>query len=268
MNPNTHKVSPKAAHKSTERLATAYVFAVWLVLALVITALVMYIAWTQNPQGAFHDQSGVQWANWLSIGSIPFVMLGGLITGGYLIGRPLFLAWRRVYPTQLQRWVKQLRYFRFVHALGGRAEDADELKVVFQYRSVEELKQICLSLGIEWIEHTRKPSSPAPGVGYPGDEYARLFPPLIAGTTWIEQLGGCQIAEQSVFVWCKDGQMCLSIGGRDGVSDADVVSATLVERVLDTITLSRVEPPIDDPRCICPKYHPEYFHETQVKTSD
>ena len=245
--------------KSGGRLKTHYVFAVSLSLALIFSAVLMYVSWEHNPQGEYYDENGVKWADLLLIGCIPFVMLGGPISVAYFVVRALFISWRRSHPTKLQQWAKQMQYFRFVGEIGGRAEDSDELKVAFKYQSIDDIKQFCAFLDIRLIEHTRKPPSPEVGVGYPMDEYVRLFPSLISGTEWIEQLGRCQIAGQSVFVWCNDGAIVISIGMGNGVSDADVASAVLVEHALDTVALTRIEPPVDHPRCICPKYYPTYF---------
>ena len=38
------------------------------VAGLAVTAAMMYIAWQHNPQGEFHDETGVHWLNWFAIG--------------------------------------------------------------------------------------------------------------------------------------------------------------------------------------------------------
>lgn len=38
----------------------------------------MYVAWEHNPQGEFHDDTGVHWLYWLGIGFSWFVAVAGI----------------------------------------------------------------------------------------------------------------------------------------------------------------------------------------------
>jgi hypothetical protein len=42
---------------------------------LPIAAVMMYIAWQHNPQGGFHDETGIHWLVWISIGFSWLVMV-------------------------------------------------------------------------------------------------------------------------------------------------------------------------------------------------
>ena len=57
-------------------------------LGAVIGALVasgmLYVAWDHNPQGEFHGELGVNWANWLFLGFswfVPVSLVSSLISG-------------------------------------------------------------------------------------------------------------------------------------------------------------------------------------------
>lgn len=47
-------------------------------LGVVVAALMMYVAWEHNPQGEFHDETGIHWFYWLGIGFSWFATIAGL----------------------------------------------------------------------------------------------------------------------------------------------------------------------------------------------
>ena len=47
--------------------------AVFIVFGILLAALAMFAAWQHNPQGEFHNNDGIQWTSWLSVGASWFV---------------------------------------------------------------------------------------------------------------------------------------------------------------------------------------------------
>lgn len=158
----------------------------------------------------------------------------------------------------LRNWARRLNLFRFFRAYGGHANDGDSLDVAYRYDSIQGLRDFFAFLDMALVEHSERPPQPVPGVAYPGDEYAR-FPSLIPGTKWIEQPGHCEIAGRRAFIWCTEGQIKLSLASGYVVSENDVASAEALEPVLREAPLARIEPPIDNLNCVCPKYYPQFF---------
>jgi hypothetical protein len=55
--------------------------------ALIVSAVIMYIAWDHNAQGEIHGESGISWGYWLLIGLTWFVPVAAslsLVLGGLL----------------------------------------------------------------------------------------------------------------------------------------------------------------------------------------
>jgi hypothetical protein len=46
-----------------------------LIISVLISALMMFIAWDHNPQGEIHNELGIQWKYWLSIGGSWFISI-------------------------------------------------------------------------------------------------------------------------------------------------------------------------------------------------
>ncbi len=165
----------------------------------------------------------------------------------------------RAHPeAQLRAWARKLHMFRFCRAYGGHANDGDTLQVTFPYAGSEELIRFCSSLGIDLVHYAERPPQPEPGVYYLSDAFAR-FPSLIPNSRWLGQPGFCQIAGQKVFVWCDLDAIRISIASDYIVTEADVLSAQLVEGVLARAPLQHRDPPVDNEHCICPKYYPAFF---------
>ena len=47
-------------------------------IAAAVAGLAMYAAWDHNPQLAFHEDGGVHWGAWLTIGLTWFVAIAGI----------------------------------------------------------------------------------------------------------------------------------------------------------------------------------------------
>jgi hypothetical protein len=158
----------------------------------------------------------------------------------------------------LRAWAKRLYMFRFFRAYGGHANDGDSLKVAYEYAHVANLHQFFGHLGVPLTTFTERPTQPEPGVAYTFAEFTK-FPSLIPGTCWIRQPGHCSIAGQQVFVWCEANGVMISLGTDYRVIEAHVEAAEAIEKVLKDAPLIRVDPPVDNEHCICPKYYPAYF---------
>jgi hypothetical protein len=124
---------------------------------------------------------------------------------------------------ELERWALRLRYFRFVRAIGGHANDPDSL--VLRLRCGDDAEPLLSQLGAK------------------GD--AR----------------GC-LGEQAWVSVCQ-GYIELSISGCAGdpyeVTDADVEAATRIEERLTSLSDRLIEPAVDSERCVCPKWYPEIW---------
>ncbi|WP_345531356.1 hypothetical protein [Viridibacterium curvum] len=158
----------------------------------------------------------------------------------------------------LRNWARRLQKFRFFRAYGGHANDGDSLDVCYAYQDTGELQEFFAHLGVKLVMHETQPPQPEPDVSYPGDVYA-AFPSLIPGTRWIEQPRYCVIDGHKVFAWCEVGKIRLSIGMNYEVTPSDVTVAEAIERLLENVSLTVIEPPIDNRNCICPKFYPGYF---------
>lgn len=171
-------------------------------------------------------------------------------------------AWRRYLYEEhdeqtLRRWARRLSIFRFCRAVGGHANDGDELSAVFRYASIPQLLGALRQLGFEPVVHATQPPQPEPGRGYPADEFAR-FPSLI-DRTWIEQPGHCTLHGAKAFVWCGDGRVAISISSGYQVTEGDVERAAALEPLLAALPLERIDPPSDSEHCISPKHYPHWF---------
>ena len=68
------------------------ILAVFTLIGLAVGAFMMYVAWKHNPQGEFHDETGVYWGYWLLLGFSWFIAIAGV---PYIIGAGV-LAWRAI----------------------------------------------------------------------------------------------------------------------------------------------------------------------------
>jgi len=148
--------------------------------------------------------------------------------------------------------------FRFVRAIGGHANDGDELLVAFRYSGPDELREFFRRLGTELVVRQQRPPQPIAGTPYTSDEYAR-FPSTIPGTRWIEQPGHIQVDGQAAFAWCDASSIRLVVAEGYDVTEANVDGAEAIERLLLDTGLPRIDPPVEHERCVCPQYHPELF---------
>jgi len=158
----------------------------------------------------------------------------------------------------LQSWAKRLHFFRYVRAFGGHANDGDSLVVTYLYRGCEELVAFFCLLEIPLLHHSQPPPQPVPGVTYCNDEMAR-FPSLIPGSTWLEQPGHGVIGGRKAFLWCTQREIQIVLSDGYAVTEATVSQAEAIEEILASASLERLDPPLDNKHCLCPKYYPQYF---------
>ncbi len=79
-----------------------------------------------------------------------------------------------------------------------------------------------------------------------------------------KQSGVCQISERYVFLWADKGVLRITISTENGppenIINSEVDNAVEIEKKLKNYTDKIIDPPLDDPRCFCPKYYPHAFH--------
>ncbi|HEX6241639.1 MAG TPA: hypothetical protein VFZ61_12115 [Polyangiales bacterium] len=161
-------------------------------------------------------------------------------------------------PETLRAWAQRLSLFRFCRAVGGHANDGDELLLVYAYQTPSELSGFFNALGAPLIQHSEAPPQAIPGVSYTWEQ-SRKFPSLIPNTTWLQQPGHCKLAGEDAFAWCTNQQIQISIAHGFEVTEAEVQRAERLERALRGVALARVDPPVVRRHCVCPAYYPELF---------
>ncbi|MBX7135251.1 MAG: hypothetical protein K1X67_21490 [Fimbriimonadaceae bacterium] len=158
----------------------------------------------------------------------------------------------------LRSWARRLQFFRFIRAHGGHANDGDSLEVAFRYHTLRELERMLAMLDVLLERYKACPPQPEPGVSYPMEDFER-FPSLIPGTNWVRQPGHTVVGGHSVFIWCERDRVTMSLFEGYEVTEANVVAAEAIEKMLANVTLERIDPPRDSRNTICPKYFPDYF---------
>ncbi len=138
-------------------------------------------------------------------------------------------------PEECLRWAQSLRYFYFMRAVGGHANDADQLEVVFQFSDFSDLTKKLNLLGITLQKIPADKEVPVPGKSYPGDVYATLASPIPQFPEY-EQPGHVTINETPVFCYILKNRLELTLFGGNGdsysVSDIDVTNAKKIETLI------------------------------------
>jgi sorbitol-specific phosphotransferase system component IIA len=78
----------------------------------------------------------------------------------------------------------------------------------------------------------------------------------------LTELGHVRIAGESAFASARPGRLELRLSDPDEpyeVSARAVASAVAIEAALGALTSSVIDPPLDDPHCVCPKYYPHLW---------
>ncbi|MEV6767505.1 hypothetical protein AB0N05_02625 [Nocardia sp. NPDC051030] len=162
---------------------------------------------------------------------------------------------------ELQGWIQRLRWFRYCRAVGGHANDCDELRLALRAETEHELLALFVALGItpEWIPDDAP--QPVPGVAYTPGEYAR-FPSRIPEFPGLAQPGHLAITGEKAFAWASSGRLALSLSDPDTVyevTERAVAAAVAIESALADLSAAIIDPPLDDPHCLCPKYYPHLW---------
>lgn len=144
----------------------------------------------------------------------------------------------------LAGWVRRLRYFRFVKAQGGFAQDGDELLVALRYAGSADLQHLLAQLGLPPLP-TLAPDYQPPG-------------------------GLVALAGERGYLTVQPNYQRLSLGMHDptqryNVTEATVAAAEKVEAVLAAHAARVIDPPEASPRCVCPAYYPELWAEPTTR---
>ena len=126
---------------------------------------------------------------------------------------------------ELRDWARRLEWFRFCRAIGGHANDGDQLLVALR----------CTDPSTIWT---------ALGGARTGS-------------------GAVEIRGVSVGVIQLGDRLLLSLSGASGdpfrVTEADVRRAEALEQSMDALQSLVIEPPIDERHCVAPKFYPELW---------
>ncbi|QEN88684.1 hypothetical protein FZC33_21330 [Labrys sp. KNU-23] len=163
---------------------------------------------------------------------------------------------------QIAQWARRLRYFRFCRAVGGHANDGDELLVAIALQAEAGLVDACATLGI--VLDAVAPGSPQPvaGVAYTAEEFGK-FASLVPGSLGIRQPGFVELAGQAVYVHAQANRLEISLSDTDSpyeVSEAAVRSAERVEALLAPLAGRLIDPPRASRHCVCPAYYPDMWN--------
>lgn len=134
--------------------------------------------------------------------------------------------------------------------------DAETLHACFAISTVNQLKQAFDTMGINIIEYTEEPRRMIPGRSYSAKE-AEEYPSIIPGTRWIEQPRQTIISGQSVRVYADYDRIDLYIGKDYEIAEDDVVSAEVVEKVLNLLCLTAIDPPFESYLFVMPESKPD-----------
>lgn len=160
---------------------------------------------------------------------------------------------------QMIEWIKIIKKFRYVRAIGGHANDCDELLLGIVFNNTSEMLLTLEKWGVILKKHHEKPPQPLIGIRYSGKEYMS-FPSIIKGTFWVEEPGHCTIFGQNVFISCGEKGMYITANLKQKVTDSDIKKAQIIEQHLSHFDLEYRDPPRDNKYCLCPKYHLEIFN--------
>lgn len=178
--------------------------------------------------------------------------------------RPIPEAWtfRGHSQDELQRWATALRFFRFCRAVGGHANDGDVFEVLVRFQSERELLEICNQLDLHLNTLPGDAPRPVPNRRYSADEFSK-FRSRIEKLPHLEQPGRCQVKGIPAFVWVVERGLRIYLAGAAGdpyeVSERDFENALSADGLLEPLRDRVVDPPQDNPRCVCPKYYPAFW---------
>lgn len=112
----------------------------------------------------------------------------------------------------VSNWARQLKYFYFLRAWGGHANDDDTFQAGILYKDRLDLEDKLAALGIVPGLIGPDDPQPVPGQSYRGDEFAR-FKRAVYKYPDMEQPGLVTIAGQKVFVQIGSSAIDFSVSG-------------------------------------------------------
>ena len=133
--------------------------------------------------------------------------------------------YRRHSPRELRDWATRLRWFRLCRAFGGHNNDGDDLRLALRATTEREMADVLAVLGITELGHVR-------------------------------------VAGESAFASTRPGRLELRLSDPDEpyeVTARTVDSAIRIEESLGVLAPSVIDPPLDDPHCVCPQYYPHLW---------
>jgi hypothetical protein len=149
---------------------------------------------------------------------------------------------------ELVRWTRSMRYFRFQRAIGGHANDGDELLCALRSGNDADVVEIFSELGIPVREADAQELDSALRAGRP-NRYG-------ASNQWLSRIaqpGQVVIAGASVNVYVRAEQTELSLSGAAGdyfeVSQLDVDNALRIEAAMAGVANRVVLPPRAGQHC-------------------
>ncbi|WP_405590190.1 hypothetical protein [Streptomyces sp. NBC_01190] len=159
---------------------------------------------------------------------------------------------------QLGDWARRLRLFRYCRAVGGHANDGDTLQVAIRAETEAEVLAVFDLLGISPVVVPEDKGRPTPGVAYPAAEFL-AFPNRIGQFPRLAQPGWTRIAGEDVFVYVHSARLELILSDGYEVTERQVASAQNIEPVLEVLAERIIDPPTDNPHCVCAKYYPDLW---------
>ncbi|MFT4130129.1 hypothetical protein [Labrys sp. (in: a-proteobacteria)] len=163
---------------------------------------------------------------------------------------------------QIAQWARRLRYFRFCRAVGGHANDGDELLVAIGLQAGADLADVCAALGIVLEAVAPGSPQPVPGVAYTAEAY-QGFASIVPGTKGILQPGHIELAGQPVYAHAQTNRLEISLSDPDSpyeVTEATVRSAERMEALLAPLADRLIDPPRASRHCVCPAHYPEMWN--------
>ncbi|MBN2134919.1 MAG: hypothetical protein JW737_04245 [Acidobacteria bacterium] len=155
---------------------------------------------------------------------------------------------------QLKKLVTGLKIFRFCKAIGGHANDSDQLSARIDIKDEKELIRVFKELDIT-LERSSDGDDP--------------FESIMAGFPKYLQPCHLMMDGAGVFIWVYEDKnsggnyMLIDISDpvdlSYDVSEEDFDMAKQLEKKFAKLKLEFTDPPVDNERCLCPKYNPDIW---------
>ena len=161
---------------------------------------------------------------------------------------------------RIARWARSLKYFRFVRSGGGMSGGGDNLLLAVRVVSQEDLEDV-----FAWLEAPLRPYLPDPAE-FGGNGQIRFIAGPSADPASVQALspalGLIRIGAATIYAYYVCGTLELRIADDAEpwrVTDAAVDAARAIEPRIAGFAHRLIDPPQNDPLCVCPKFHPEIW---------